>query len=94
MNKANNETIPDFYGRFRKVDRFFAALMLALFLYNLLVWLRVIGDGSAWRPGQGVLLSGALLLQALASLVLPKSRPAFYAMLLASLGLLYFAVFR
>lgn len=78
--------------RWVKLERGFAIAMSLFFVYTLLVWRGVLGDGSAWRPGQSVLLSAALLLQAVAALVRRRSPLAFYGLMAASLALLYFSI--
>lgn len=80
-------------SRDAKIDRVFAAVFLLFFIYTVLVWRGVIGDGKAWRPGQTVLLAGALLTQSLASLVVRRSRVLYYCLLAGSLIPLAFALF-
>ena len=80
--------------RWLKVDKFFFALMLALFIANLLAWrgVPVFGSDPPFRPVASSCLSAGLLLQATASLVRRKSHAAFYVLLVASLVVLWFSL--
>lgn len=75
-------------ARWRMLDRAFLLLTGALFGWNLLVWRGLAGDGTAWRPLSSVLLTGAMFVQAGASLVRRRSLPLFYLALVASVGLM------
>jgi hypothetical protein len=80
--------------RWLTADRVLAALLFLFFVYTVLLWRGVIGDGTAWSAGAGqmVLLAAAMLTQAIAALVQRRSRVAFYGLLAGSVVLLYLSV--
>jgi hypothetical protein len=80
--------------RWRIVDRWLAGSCGALFVYSVLSWRGLVGDEAPYRPIQTVLLTGALLLQALAALARWRSRWLLYLLLTGSvvaLGLAFAA---
>jgi hypothetical protein len=80
------------HRRWRKVEIPFVVLLSIFFVYAVLLWRGVIGDGTAWRPLGTVLMVGGLLAQSIASLVIHRARPAAYLLWAAAVILFVSAV--
>lgn len=78
--------------RWRRVDGALAVVLLLFFGYTVLEWRGIIGDGTAWRPGQMVLASGGLLMLGLAPLVQRRSLIASFGLLAGALVILYLRI--
>jgi hypothetical protein len=74
--------------RDRMIDIGAAVIFTLLLLYSVADWLGVLPGERGFQPLRMVALAAALLLQALASLVRPRSRLWFFALLAASAALL------
>lgn len=77
------------FGRYsRAVEQGLLVLSLALFVFCLADWRGWLSFEREWQPLRMVYLSGALVLQPVASLVQRRSMPAYVALLAASIVLL------
>lgn len=70
-----------------KIEAALAASVLLFFIYAVLVWRGLIGDGSAWRPGLTVLSAGGLLAMTASPLFASRYRPISYFLMAVAVGL-------
>lgn len=86
-------SVLSWHARFeRRIEWGFLFVFLALLGWNVLDLLGLSPWEPGWRPLQSTLLASGLVLQAIAALVRPRSRCAFYFLLALSLLLLVISV--
>ena len=78
--------------RLRMLERSLLAFFLGLFIYAILEWRGIVGDGHPWQPERFLALSGGMLLQSIAGVVRERSITVFYSLLILSVTALGFSL--